>query len=136
MVFACYVFFCVAKISLKKSWNCPEFVLIASFTVLPLCTPFNPLVQNYFLPIFFFYLHVPIFNCVNILWLFVRISSLSENLFFFLRIFLNPSYLWESLLMIICENLFLFMIIYENLLAHPLLFTVFMKISMHMNTIN
>ena len=91
----------------------------------------------------FFYLHASVFNCVNLLWSSVRISSfcenlflsmsISKNLFSFVRIFLNSSYLWESLLIhahllesflihrcskriceILLEHLFSFYSLYEN----------------------
>ena len=83
-----FVFFVVQKVFLKKF----EFVLIASFTIvliLPLSTPY---LRIYFSTnlVSIFSLHLLLFICIC-----------------------SDFYLLESLL--ICENLFLFMIIYENL---------------------
>ena len=155
----CLIFiFFYLKYLLKKIWNCFEFVLIASFIILLMYTPFNHPIENYFLPnlapIFFitfiyFHLRALIFICKNF-FLFMIVSEnlflfiiIYESLFFFARIFSYlrsfvrmSSFLWESFwTLLICENLFLFMIICENLLAHFLIFTVFMKISKRMNAI-
>ena len=56
-----------------------------------------------------FYLHTPIFICVNLLW-----SSVN---FFFVRNLLNPSYLWESL--------FIYYYLWESLLIYDYLWEFF-----------
>ena len=110
--------FCISKVSLKKSDQ--KIVLIASITILMVCTPLIFISKNLFLFMII---------CEN-LFLFARISS---YLWSSVRI---SSFLWESVWTLrICENPFLFMIICENLLAYLLLFTVFLKISKHMNSI-
>ena len=90
LVCTCFVFFVLQKFLLKKI----ELVLMASFTILVMCTPLNPSIKIYFSPIFFFF-------CMHLFW-FMRIPyNHLQKIFSYLwssaRIFLNPSYLWESL---------------------------------------
>ena len=53
------------------------------------------------------------FCCVNLLWSSVRILSFCENLLFSVRIFSNPSCLWESFL--IYDHLWESLLIYDHL---------------------
>ena len=83
-------------------WKNIEIVLIASFTILLMCTPFNPPLWRFFFtnlaPIFL--PHLLIFICVQ-LFLFVKTSLLVfQNLFSSARI---SFYLSEPIL--ICQNL-------------------------------
>ena len=95
------MFFVLQKVFLKKF----EFVLIASFTIvliLPLSTPY---LRIYFPPnlVSIFSLHLLLFICIRSDFYLLESLLICENLFIF---------------MIIYENLFLFMIICENLLEH------------------
>ena len=102
LVCTCFVFFVLEKFLLKKI----ELVLIASFTILVICTPLNPSIKIYFSPIFFF------FACTYFdLW---------ESLIIICKkSFLIYDHLQEFFwTLLICENLFIFMIICENLLEH------------------
>ena len=68
----------------KKKKNWLEIVLIASFTLLLMYTPINPLIENLFVHTYFY------------LWSSVRISSFYENLFEpFLSVRISFS-LWSS----------------------------------------
>ena len=83
-------------------WKSIEIVLIASFTILLMCTPFNPPLWRFFFtnlaPIFL--PHLFIFICVQ-LFLFLKTSLLVfQNLFSSARI---SFYLSEPIL--ICQNL-------------------------------
>ena len=106
--------YCIWNFFFKKF----GIVLIASITILLTCTTLNPPMKNYFLSSCF-YLHASIFNCVNLLWSYFRISSFYENVVFLQESFWNLL-ICENLFlyMIICENLFLFMITCENLLEY------------------
>ena len=97
-----------SKSFLKKNKQ-PKIVLITSFTILHILLPSTHLsritfYQLSFIFYFIFYLHAPIFNCVNLLWSSVRISSFCKNLFLCGNLFksfaslLIYDYLWESLL--------------------------------------
>ena len=90
------VLFVRSKSFHKKNWL--EIVLIASYTILVICTPINPPIEGFFVRTYFY------------LWSSVRIS-------FFMGIFLNP-YLWESLL--IYDHLWesIFLSLYENKLVY------------------
>ena len=85
--------FCVAKIFLKKF----DFVLIAWFTMLLMCTPVNHPMENLFFQQFFHQFFTNFF--------------ISMRLFLSVRIF--HDHLWEYFLF--CENLFLSMVICENI---------------------
>ena len=73
----------------KTKINSLETVLITSFTILLTCTPINPPIEGLFVRTYFD------------LWSSLRIS-------FFMRIFLNPSYLWESLYLWSSVRMYLF----------------------------
>ena len=93
---------------------------MTSFTILLTCTPLNlPMASYLYAPIFIYdhlwepLLFMRIFWISSYLWSSVRIFPFYENLFESLLIY---DHLWESLLfMRIFLNLFLFMIICENL---------------------
>ena len=73
----------------KTKINSLETVLITSFTILLTCTPINPPIEGLFVRTYFD------------LWSSLRIS-------FFMRIFFNPSYLWESLYLWSSVRMYLF----------------------------
>ena len=106
--FCLFCVFFVAKISLKKIWNCLESVLIASFTILLMCI----LLYYYTTILSSTHLWRIIFYQLNTIFLLYALILIGENLFLFMII-------CENLLLtiIICENLFLFVKIYFYLCA-------------------
>ena len=102
VTFYLFCVFCVAKLFLKKIWNCPKFVLITSFIILT-CTTLNPTIEN------FFATNLAPFFCTTFIF---------ENLFFSAKTHFHlsvkiSSYLSEP--MFICIEIFLFMITCRNL---------------------
>ena len=90
LVCTCFVFFCVAKVSIEKNWACLDSLIYYTSDMYP---P-QPIYKNLFFTNFFFF-------CMHLFW-FMRIPyNHLQKIFSYLwssaRIFLNPSYLWESL---------------------------------------
>ena len=78
--FGWFAFLCTQKLFVKKSLL--EIVLITSFTILLMCTPINPPIENLFVHTYFY------------MWSSVRTSSFYDNLFESLLIY---DHLWESI---------------------------------------
>ena len=101
-------FFFRLKFLLKKF----EIVLIASFTILLMCTPLNLPMENDF-PIIqhqsFFY-HIYLFSSVCTYVYLSEPVLICQNLFLSVR-----TYFHLCALVFICENLFLSMIIFDDL---------------------